>query len=183
MKAVPGDLVSVLGMGQRREFVIDKAVTDRAEAVAVCAAVIEVLRPVIRSAKIDVFTDFPEQMPEDVRRAEAQLVAIAEGRKKRGSDGRMGLVVTTGDPGWSAVESYAAWSINADLTGADEEDLATFHDCGHSVVAALRDDEVAALRARLAPIASVHLLSDIHDRRRSEKRAARRSRARAWLRR
>jgi hypothetical protein len=59
--------------------------------------------------------------------------------------------------------------------------LATFHDCGYSVVAALNDDEVAALRARLAPIAPVNLLSDIHHRRRLEKRAARRSRVRAWL--
>ncbi|MBO1753190.1 hypothetical protein J4G33_15390 [Actinotalea sp. BY-33] len=168
-------------MGQRRDYAIDKAVTDRAEAEAVCAAVIDVLRPVIRSARIDVFTDSPEKMPDDVRRAEAHLAAAGRDRKRRGSDGRMGLVVRRGDPEWSAVESYAAWSINAELTGADDQDLATFHDCGYSVVAALTDDEVAALRLRLAPIAPVNLLSDIHDRRRSEKRAVRHSRARAWL--
>lgn len=71
------------------------------------------------------FTDPLEQMPEDVRRAEAQLAAVAKNRKRRGSDGRMGLVVKRGDPAWSAVENYAAWSINAELTGADDEDLAT----------------------------------------------------------
>ncbi|WP_298457643.1 hypothetical protein [uncultured Cellulomonas sp.] len=168
-------------MVQRRKYAIDKAVTDRAEAEAVCAAVMEVLRPVIRSAQIDVFTDHPEHMQEDVRRAEAQLVAEAERRKKRGSDGRLGLVVSTGDLEWSAVESYAGWSINVDLTGADGEDLATFHDCGYSVVAELTDDEAVVLRARLAAIAPVNLLSDIHGRGRTEKRTARRSRLRAWL--
>ena len=123
---------------------------------AVCAAVIEVLRPVIRSAQVDVITDFPEQMPEDVRRAEAELAAVAEDRERRGRGGRMGLVVNTGDPEWSAVASYAGWSIDANLTGADGEDLATFHDCGHSVVAALTEDEVVELRTSLAPIAPVN---------------------------
>lgn len=160
-------------MMQRREYAVDKAVMDRGEAEAVCAVVIEVLRPVVRSAQIDVFTDFPDQMPVNVRRAEAQLVAAAKGRKRRGPDGRMALLVNTDDPEWSAVETYAAWSINADLDGPNGEDLATFHDCGYSVVAALTDEEVASLRARLEPIAPVSLLSDVHDRRRAEKRAAR----------
>jgi hypothetical protein len=51
VKVVPGGLGSVVSMVQRREYAIDEAVTDRAEAEAVCAAVIEVLRPVIRSVR------------------------------------------------------------------------------------------------------------------------------------
>ena len=125
---------------QRREYVIDKDVNVRAEAETVCAAVIEVLRPVVCSAQIDVFTDFPRQMPEDVRRAEAQLVAAAKCRKRGGSDGRMGPLVNADDPEWSAVESHAAWwSINADLAGPVGEDLTTFYDCWFFVVAVLTE--------------------------------------------
>lgn len=93
----------------------------------------------------------------------------------------MALQVNTDDPEWSAVENYAAWSINADLAGPNGENLATFHDCGYSVVAALTGEEVASLRTRLGPIAPVSLLRDLHDRRRSEKRSARRSLLRTLL--
>lgn len=123
----------------------------------------------IRSAKIDVITDYPEQMPDEVRRAEAHLASLAEDPRSRVSGPRMGLAVATADPAWNAVESYAAWSINADLTGEDGEELVTFHDCGYSVVASLTDDEVAVLRQRLAEVGPVTLLSGIHARRRLEK--------------
>lgn len=70
-------------MAQRQEYAIGDAVTDRREAAAVCTAVLEVLRPMIRIAHVDVYSDYDDQMPEAVRRAEAQLAALAELSKRR----------------------------------------------------------------------------------------------------
>lgn len=95
----------------------------------------------------------------------------------------MDVVVSVGDSEWKAVETFASWSINVDLNGADGEHLATFHDCGYSVVAALTDEEVTALKQRLGARAPVALLSEIHERRRLEKREARRTRVHAWVKR
>lgn len=92
----------------------------------------------------------------------------------------MALRVAADDAAWSAVEVYAAWSINVDLFDAEERNIATLHDCGYSVTAELTDAEANGLRARLVGT-PVTLLSVIHEQRRVEKREARRRRWGGWL--
>ena len=144
--------------------------------------VLDVLRPVIVAAHVDVHTDYSSEMPDAVRRAEDQLAAVGQRRRRRFGDDRMDVVVTRRDPEWLAVETYASWSINVELEGVDGRHLGTFHDCGYSIVVDLNDDEVDSMRARLSGVAGVVLLTDMRSRRRhtgSDRSAGRR---RAWLR-
>lgn len=162
---------------------MDGQLTDRGQADAACAVVLDVLRPVIVAAHVDVHTDHASEMPDAVRRAEDQLAAVGQRRRKRFGDDRMDVVVTMRDPEWLAVETYASWSINVELEGADGQHLVTFHDCGYSIIADLDDDEVDAVRARLSGVAPVVLLAEIHARRRQTGSDRSAGRWRTWLRR
>ena len=70
--------------------------------------VLDVLRPVIVAAHVDVHTDYSSEMPDAVRRAEDQLAAVGQRRRRRFGDDRMDVVVTRRDPEWLAVETYAS---------------------------------------------------------------------------
>jgi hypothetical protein len=159
---------------ERDVYAIDRHVTDRGEAAAICAAVLEVLRPLLGTAQVDVYSDYSEQMPEPVKDAERRLTAAGGRRLKPPPDDRMGLVVSVGDPEWQDIETYASWSINVEIKGAEGEWLADFCDSGYSVVAALDTGEAEALRARIDSIAPVLPLSEINLRRRREKKEQRR---------
>lgn len=56
---------------ERTTFVVDKDITSRADAARVCGAILDLLRPHLRSATIDAYSDFEDQLPEDVATAEA----------------------------------------------------------------------------------------------------------------
>lgn len=169
-------------MPERDIYAIDRHITDRGEAAAICAAVLDVLRPILGTAQVDVFSDYSAQMPEPVKKAERRLAAAGGRRLPSPPDDRMGLVVSVGDPKWPDIETYASWSIDVEIKGADGEWLADFCDSGYSVVAALDTGEVEALRARIDLIASVLLLSEINLRRRREKKEQRRRTLRRWFR-
>lgn len=162
---------------------MDEQLTDRGQADAACAVVLEVLRPVIVAAHVDVHTDYSSEMPDAVRRAEDQLAAVGQRRRKRFGDNRMDVVVTRRDPEWLAVETYASWSINVELEGVDGQHLGTFHDCGYSIVADLDDDEVDAVRTRLSGVAPVVPLAEIRARRRHTGSDSSAGLRRTWLRR
>lgn len=157
---------------ERLEYAVEKHLTDRAEAAAACSTVLEVLGPVLVAAHVDVYTDYPDEMPDPVRQAEQELAAKGRQRRPRfgASDVLMDVVVTKDDPEWSAFATYSSWSIHVALEGPDGEHLGTFHDCGYSVLAELTTEEAAAVRARLADVASVAPLQLSPARRRASKR-------------
>ncbi len=161
-------------MASRRTFVLDKDVTDRSEAEAACAAVFEVLGPVLRAVSIDLISDHTARMPPAIREAEAVLRDLANGRTGTSRDPRMGVEVSAEQQEWSAAQAYAPWSINVDLLGEDQTDLGTLHDCGYSIAVELLDAEAEHLRERLREVAPVRLLSDIEQERKAERRQRRR---------
>lgn len=161
-------------MLERDVYAVDKDVTDRAEAAAICAALLDFLRPRLGSAQVDVYSDYADQMPEPVKESERRLAAAGARRPKPPPDNRMGVVVSVGDPEWPDVESYASWSIDVEIKSADGEWLADFCDSGYSVVVALDPDSAEVLRARIDSVAPLLLLSEIRLRRRREKNERRR---------
>lgn len=70
-------------MTKRQDYVVDKLVTDRVEAEMVCAAVLDVLRPILRMVRIDAISDFPREMPLPVQQAEGTLRAVQESVEAR----------------------------------------------------------------------------------------------------
>jgi hypothetical protein len=165
-------------VGERRWYALDRDITDREEARVACSAVLGVLGPVIAAAHVDVYSDYRDEMPEAVRRAEEELAEAGRRRRRRSGNERIDVVVNSHDSEWSALEVCASWSINVDLEDMDGRDLGTFHDCGYSIVASLDDEEVGALRARASEVAPVVPLEGVHARRRQARGDRRRERLR-----
>jgi hypothetical protein len=141
----------------RGEFTIDGVDTDRGTAVAVCAAVFEVVGATMAWATIDAYSDYRDTMPADVQDAEQVLRAIGARRTVgerrrfwRRTDPGMGIdVPRTDEAGWAAVRTYTPWSINAEFLDADGTWIATVHDCALSITLSLSPDQAAALSGRL----------------------------------
>lgn len=167
-------------MADRQTYAIEKDIVDRDEAGSVCAMVIEVLRPVLHLALVDAVSDYPDRMPDAVRRAETVLREVGARQDARGRDAVMAIEVAATDPEWEAVEAYAAWSINVDLIGAEDIRLGTLHDCGVSITADLTDSEAAELRARLPQVPLV-LLAELKQARINERNARRRRWLTRWF--
>lgn len=168
---------------ERTTFVVDKHITSRAEAARVCDAVLDLLRPHLRSVTIDAYSDYHDQLPEDVVTAEARLKDL--GGQRGGSDRGMGIDL---DPSredhWRILRTYAAWSINVDLFGEHGRELGCLHDCGYSVVAELTSAEAGTLSDQLSGVAPLLPLTAVGVRRRAERddaRAAGRDRRRARI--
>lgn len=160
----------------RRTWAVEKNLTDRAEAEQVCAAVLMVLEPALHSASLDVISDFPDLMPDDVRAAEATLLLLA---RREQQHTRLDLPATAS--AWPAFKTYASWSIDVDLYGQDGTLLGGFHDCGYSITAELTDSEAHELQQRIQPVSAVRPPAEIHAKHRSERSARRRARLRQWL--
>jgi hypothetical protein len=154
-------------------YVVDKDVTDRAEAATVCDAVLDAVNSRLASATVDAYSDYDDKLTPAAR--EAQHTLFAMGKEQGLRDPGMGVNLDLGDPtAWAVLRAFAPWSINVDLWDAESNNFATFHDCGYSVVVDLSDEDASAIRSRLSPIAPVLPLSVVHARRRAERRAARR---------
>jgi len=155
---------------QRRWFAVDRDLASREDAEAVCRAVVDVLRPVLRRARVDAVSDYSDEMPAPVAEAEVALRALARRQRPRDRDPVTAVEVTPADPEWAAFELYAAWSIDVDLLAEDEQEVGSLHDCGWSVTAALTDAEAVLMRERVGTTALVTLLAEVHERRRQQKR-------------
>lgn len=163
-------------MGQvddRTAYVVEEDIVDRERAVLACTAVLEVLRPAMRSAIIDAYSDDAD-MPSAARDAEMQL--RDHGARQPGRDPAMGVEVELDDAGWRSLLAYAPWSINVELIGIDGSQLGTLHDCGRSISAELTEEEAGILRRRLAGISSVVPLRDQRELLRQQRRDSRRTR-------
>ncbi|MBB2924498.1 hypothetical protein [Cellulomonas cellasea] len=160
-------------LGERVEYAVEGGSTDRVVAARACRAVMDVLDGVSVRAEVDCFSDVAADMPAEIRDAEAGL----RGSGRTGflhSDPWMAVPVDRSDEAaWDLVRRYASWSINVDLYGTEPPPLATFHDCGHSIVARLTAEEAADLTRRLKGIAPVRPLSEIHEERAVERERAR----------
>jgi hypothetical protein len=153
-------------------YVVDKDVTDRAEAAAVCDAVLDAVKSRLVFATVDAYSDYDDEMTPAAREAQRKLFAM--GKEQGLRDPGMGVNLDLRDPtAWAVLRAFAPWSINVDLWDAASNNFATFHDCGYSVVVDLSDEDASAIRSRLSPIAPVLPLGVVHARRRGERRASR----------
>jgi hypothetical protein len=132
---------------RRQGYLVDKNLADRAEAVAVTAAVLDVLRPVIDFVSLDLVSDYEAELPADARAALAVLRPLASRRSTS-------VDVRTSAPQWSAVEAYAAWSIHVTLLGEGGH-VGTLHDCSYSVYLKLLPHEADVLSRELADVAAL----------------------------
>ena len=167
---------------ERHWYAVDRELISREDAEAVCAAVVDVLRPVLRLARVDAVSDHTGLMPPSVASGEAALRALGRQQRPRDRDPVMAVEVTLVDPEWAAFERYAPWSINVDLLAEGEQQVASLHDCGGSMTAALTDAEAVLLRELLLPRAPLTPLVEVHERRRQEKRVRRKQSLAALLR-
>jgi len=149
--------VARFGQDGRRWYALDVPVLDRDRAILACAAVLDLLRPVLASVDVDAYSDFRDSLPAEVEAAQGLLRGRAKPRSRWGwwgEDSWMALPVDPQDEEqWGALRTYAAWSIHVALYGTNSgEDLGCLHDCGSSISAALTDQEAADLAAALSAV-------------------------------
>jgi len=124
----------------------------------VCTAIFDVLGPQAATVLVDAYTDYPTQMPDDIRAAELWL----RDRGLRGSQGdpAAGIEIEPADEiGWSIARAYAPWSIHVALFDAAGNNLATIEDGGHAIVVTLTETEAEALSARIGPERRLEVLA------------------------
>lgn len=155
------------GVDERTTYVVEKEITTRDEAAKACAAVLEVLRPALRFAAIDAYSDYDDQMPPDV--AEAGRWLRERGSDRRSGDPGMAVEVPVSD-GWEVLCRYAPWSIHVELYGDGPSPIGTLHDCGYSITADLNPAEASALAGRLEGISGLIPLQELRERRRRGRR-------------
>lgn len=109
-------------VGSRDEYLVEKGIVDRAEAITVCAAILELLRPKLVAATVDAYSDFPDELPVEAATAERWL--RDRGRALGHRDPGMGIDLDLFDPEqWTVLSSYAPWSINVELLGEAKLEL------------------------------------------------------------
>jgi hypothetical protein len=173
----------------RQQYAVDKDITDRAEATFVCTATLEVLRPHLRLAIIDAYTDYADELTTSAATAQASIRQLGSQQRHRSLLHRLGLsdpamavhLDLTQETEWEILRAYAPWSISVDLYGPDGLDgpeLGSFTDSGLAIVAALTDEERDVLVGKLGSVAPLVRLDDLHARRRAQRATARRQRRR-----
>jgi hypothetical protein len=134
----------------REGYVVADGVTDQA-LVAVCHAVFGVLEPVVTFARIDAYSDYSAQMPDDIRAAELWL--RDRGLQSGEVDPASGVLVNrTDEVGWVIVRAFALWSTRTALYDRDGDCLATIEDAGHAIVLELTKPEADAFADRVHPV-------------------------------
>ena len=156
-------------MDERTTYVVDKEITARDEANRACAAVLDVLRPALRFAIVDAYSDYNDQMPPDV--AEAERWLRQRGSDRHSGDPGMAVEVPVSDDGWEVLCRYAPWSIHVELFGDGRSPVGTFDDCGFTITADLNDSEATALVSRLEGISGLIPLHDLRERKRQARMA------------
>jgi len=146
------------GVDDRTTYVVEE-ITTRDEAAKACAAVLEVLRPALRFAAIDAYSDYNDEMPPDV--AEAGRWLRQRGSDRRSGDPGMAVEVPVSDDGWEGLCRYAPWSIHVELYGEGPSRIGTLHDCGYSITADLNPAEASALAGGLEGISGLIPLQEL----------------------
>jgi hypothetical protein len=148
-------------VGTRRSYVVDDP--SGGHAADICGTVFDVLESRIEALRVDAYSDFNDQMPDDIRAAQEWL--RARGLTQGEVDPGIGIAIDRDDEiGWAIARAYSPWSIHTTLYDRDGVTLANLGDGGHSVTLNLTDAEVADLRAILGRSAALVLLSELDDR-------------------
>ena len=163
-------------MNDRQDYVVHTTTSDSdLDLAAVCSAVYDAVVDRIAVAHIDAFSDFQERMPEDIKVVESWLRDLSARQTRRGTG--MGIEIRpTDSPGWDFLRAYTPWSIHTQVFDAEMAAVATFHDCGYSIIAVLSDAEAHDLRSVLPVGHEIEPLTQVHERRREDKKARRRDR-------
>ncbi len=151
-------------------YFIDQDILDRGDAAVVCSVVLDVLGPDVTAAQIDAYTDGGSEMPEEIRVVQEDLRRIGVGQRR--GDPCMGIELDLHNPVHARLlQLFAPWSINVDLYGPAELDIATFHDCGMSVHFRASPEQAAHVAVRLTALGiTVISEADINERRRQRRR-------------
>ena len=159
---------------QRSWFAVDKCLVDRAEAVLVCSAVLDLLQPRLELVVIDAYCDCPREEPDDV--AAAQRWLLARGATRRHGDPGLAIGLDPADAEhWGVIACHAPWSTSVDLCAApDRTPIGALRECGHCVTALLSPHEAAELTDAVAGVGRV--LAVRQARGRTGTRGARRTR-------
>jgi hypothetical protein len=143
-------------MSVREKYVV---IDGQSAPALVCSSIFGVLAGDVVSAVIDAYSDFTDQMPNDIRAAEQWL----RGRGFTRGDGDPGVrirVYARDEIGWAIVRAYAPWSVQVLLYDDAGRSLAAIHDGGRSVMLDVGDDEATLLALSLGASASLVRFDD-----------------------
>lgn len=145
-------------MGKRQRYVVEYGSDDH-DVGSVCEAVFDVLDASVKTLRVDAYSDYTDQMPDDIRRAQEWL--RSRGLARGDGDPGMGIVIERSDEiGWAITRAYAPWSIRTTLVDARGVNVASLEDGGHSVTVHLAGADAAALGNVIGPDHVLVLLSD-----------------------
>jgi hypothetical protein len=125
-------------------------IVDVTDARQVCAAVFDVLDDGIATVRVDAYSDYANQMPADIRSAEAWL-------RERGllrADRDPAEAITIGrddDIGWEIGRAYAVWSTRVTLLDGNGSVVASLDDGGRAVTLRLDVEQAESLASALRP--------------------------------
>jgi hypothetical protein len=146
-------------VSERQSYVVVDSSDEAREAASICGAVFDLLGESAVTAHVDAYSDFDDQMPDDIR--EAQQWLRGRGLARGSGDPGMAIVIEQHDEtGWVIARAYAPWSIHTSLYDADGVNLATLHDGGQSVTVNLNDAQARELTEQMAPHRSLAPLGD-----------------------
>jgi hypothetical protein len=129
-------------------------ISDVIDAPNVCAAVVNVLGSTVETARIDAYSDYTEQMPDDIRAAQAWLRDRGLRRDDR-DPGESISIHRNEDVGWSIAQAYALWSTRVTLHDSVGAILASLDDGARAITAELTDYQLDALREQIADRATI----------------------------
>jgi hypothetical protein len=143
-------------MSSREKYVV---VDGQSAPALVCSSIFGVLAGDVVSAVVDAYSDFTDQMPNDIRAAEQWL----RGKGFARGDADPGVrirVYATDEIGWAIVRAYAPWSVQVRLYDGAGRSLASIHDGSRSVMVDASDDEATLLAMSFGSSASLVRFND-----------------------
>ncbi len=167
----------------RQTYLVEADAQDWGAQLQACRAVLTLVRGRTRRMSVDAYSDYRDDLPDDVAEVERRL--RQRGESQHGGDPGMNVALDPGnDADWADMCTYGPWSIAAELWEEDDEPLAMLNDSAASIVVELTEDEARQLAGDLADMASVLPLEvAAAEREASDRadRAARRARLREWI--
>ncbi|MBV9487030.1 MAG: hypothetical protein JO246_13340 [Frankiaceae bacterium] len=135
-------------MSARQDYLI-RATGGGTHLAAACGAVYDAIAPRASFAYVNPVSDVADQMPADIETVRSWL-------ERDGLD----LVRTSSadDTAWAFTRAYTPWSVHVEVFDDASKRVATFDDCGHSIIANLTETEARAIASAVAPGHSVEPL-------------------------
>jgi hypothetical protein len=145
-------------VSSRERYVVIEGDTAGPNAGALCGAIFDALDKPVTSARVDAYSDYADQMPDDIRAAEEWL--RSKGFARGTGDPGIGIVVDAADEtGWAIVRAYAPWAVRTSLFDGADQCLAILDDGGQSITVELDSTQADVLAASIAPTHSLVALS------------------------